>query len=235
MPDVSRFLSQINNYNANSPIQEKLGFELITCLKTHYKDNKFANILEFGCANGRLFRRLKIEFDKAKITGCDINDFSKSYFEDEFFIHDMNELNPIKKRFDLIISNACFQWLNPRLAISSIKSFSHSKSIIAFTTFDKHNFAELGFLCEGLNYLSKEELYDLLSLQFCDILIKPCVYEMCFDSPFSLLRHLRLSGVNTLKQKRYLGKEAIKIIQKQGCKLTYSALIILARIKNHPK
>lgn len=84
------------------------------------KESEFApiHILEIGCGTGYLTKKLSQQFPEATITAIDFApgmiEIAKQRINDErvhFLCGDIEEMG-LKERYDLIISNATFQWLN---------------------------------------------------------------------------------------------------------------------------
>lgn len=76
-----------------------------------------ADIIDIGCGPGNSTERLKRRYPNARITGADnspdmIATAISEYPEMEFIICDASkELSDIGRKFDIVFSNACIQWI----------------------------------------------------------------------------------------------------------------------------
>jgi malonyl-CoA O-methyltransferase len=129
-------------------------------------DTDGLNILEIGCGTGALTEILVNEFSFASITALDIapamikvaehrvlsstaNDvgYSNSQPDRLRFLHADVEMwapDAPTDSFDLIVSNACFQWLsNPRQTLCHLRRMLRAGGLLVFTTFGPDTFYEL--------------------------------------------------------------------------------------------
>lgn len=233
MYDMSSFLQANKYYEENTPVQAKMAKQLLDLLCLDFKEHDFGSVFEFGAGAGRLFYAAKARLQADSFLASDINDFSSFYKNDEFFLHDMNWPNPFCKRFDLVISNACFQWLDADTGLDNIASFLKPGGVMAITSFGPDNLWQIKELSgAGLSYLSIEELKQKLASSFDIKLFKATSEQLSFNTPKALLKHLRNSGVNALKPDFYLGKEALKTIEKKYKNtIFYQPIYIIARLK----
>lgn len=91
--------------------------QLIDQLSTNFFNQEIA-ILEIGCGTGYLTQLLCEKFPKAAITAVDLSsgmiELAKEKVREDrisFICGDIEELS-IERHYDLIISNATFQWFN---------------------------------------------------------------------------------------------------------------------------
>jgi malonyl-CoA O-methyltransferase len=116
------------------------------------KNNKmcFKNILEIGCGTGYVTRTLARQFSHAKITAVDIApgmiEHVKSTVKDDsisFICGDIEEIK-LDNTYDLIISNATFQWFNYLdITLEKLITALNPKGMLCFSTFGQHTFCEL--------------------------------------------------------------------------------------------
>lgn len=102
-------------YDEYAVIQKEMAADVILRLKKIKR--RFSNILEIGCGTGYLTGLLANTFPHARITALDIapemitaaRENLKGYKTIEYVVAD-GENPPLETSFDLIISNAVFQW-----------------------------------------------------------------------------------------------------------------------------
>ena len=141
-----RFSRNAKQYDKYANVQKIMGDKLISII-----DNKnIKNILEIGCGTGYVTRSLKEHFPEAKITAVDIApgmiEYVKSTIPNadiEFVCGDVEEM-VLSEEYDLIISNATFQWFNhfDKTVGKLIGQLGEDGSLI-FSTFGEKTFIEL--------------------------------------------------------------------------------------------
>ncbi|WP_254904781.1 methyltransferase domain-containing protein [Clostridium tyrobutyricum] len=106
--------------------------------------------MEIGCGTGELTLSLSKLFPSSHITAVDIApgmiDTAKSKFKNQYidFICDDIENMKIKHNYDLIISNAAFQWFNNlQKTVDKLYVALNSAGILCFSTFGQYTFCEL--------------------------------------------------------------------------------------------
>jgi malonyl-CoA O-methyltransferase len=152
--------SAASSYDNHAHVQrmmaERLASSLIGSLNIRNHDG--LNILEIGCGTGVLTEILLREWSSASITALDlaeamieaaqqrVSSSNGQPHRARFLSADIerwaSEAEPAS--FDLIVSNACFQWLrHPRETLRYLRRMLCSGGSLAFTTFGPHTFREL--------------------------------------------------------------------------------------------
>ncbi|QGG46246.1 malonyl-ACP O-methyltransferase BioC [Heliorestis convoluta] len=181
------------NYDNYANVQKKmaqdlLNFFLVKGDKGQEEDgpiisNKNIDILEVGCGTGYLTKRLCTLYPEAQITAVDIAPGMIDYAQKklnhqnlDFLCGDIEEIG-IPKKFDLIISNATFQWFNqPGETLAKLDSLLKHQGLLIFSTFGNKTFQELHHsyakakeilqlstdASPGQNFFHREELLQLL-------------------------------------------------------------------------
>lgn len=142
-----RFSRNAKSYDRYANVQKKMGDKLIEDIKNN---NPIKNILEIGCGTGYVTQRLVNHFPNAEITAIDIApgmiEHVKSNIESDrvnFICGDIEEMD-LDNKYDLIISNATFQWFNHlNKTTSKLIRLLDKKGILCFSTFGKNTFKEL--------------------------------------------------------------------------------------------
>ena len=135
----------------------------------------------------------------------DITDVSGLYPSDNFILGDIEQVNLSKKEyiFDLIISNATFQWINDlNNLFKNLYMNLEKEGYFCFTTFGKENFIELKRVANiSLKYYSLENLSYILSSNNFEILhIEEDMNKLFFENPYQVLKHIKNTGVNSIKK-----------------------------------
>lgn len=141
-------------YEKVTPVQQKMGKQLLGWVQKQTKNKQPDRLLELGCGTGILTRQLRQQFPQAKIQAVDlapkmIRQAKKKQPPDpglKYLIADAeNEwksLTPLP--LDGIISNATVQWfLDPRQALARYAASLRPGGLLAWSTFGPDTFAEL--------------------------------------------------------------------------------------------
>ncbi|AQW85824.1 methyltransferase domain-containing protein [Campylobacter pinnipediorum] len=229
---ANNFLKAKDTYEKEAKIQkimrERLLKELLEQKKSHY-----SRIWEFGSGQDELGKIIRKHIGYDKYLSSDINDYGV-YYKDKnvnFKTIDMNKISDFSdiSKFDLIISNACLQWLDARKILPLLSDHLKENGILAISTFGKENLKQVydltGF---GLSYLDVDELQSLCK-SYKDVKIKSELHELKFNSPIELFRHLKNSGVNSLGN-IYLSKSILAKCENEFKNtLTYESIYIIAK------
>lgn len=234
-----QFKKSIDVYEQHAVVQAIMADKLINALPLY----DYSFILELGCGSGLLTRKLiqKVRFDKYYAN--DIVEKSKVYIDkilqDYVFLGGNALRLHVNGKFNLIISNALFQWFdNLEKSLDYFKTFLNKDGIIAFTTFSPDNYKEINVLTGlTLEYKSIDEIREILDKNFEIKYLENFEYTMHFQNPLEVLVHMKNTGVNALSSKP-LGIKDIKIFCDNykasfpDLTLTYSPIIAVARLKD---
>lgn len=180
------------------------------------------SVLDIGCGIGNSTAVLAKKFPYAKITGADNSDdmlaaARKENPDIEFIKLDAEkELGSIKKRYDIVFSNACIQWIpNHRRVIGSLFSLLNDGGILAvqipqqskhpvhgimksLSQSDKWN--EKLHIKRKYNNLSENEYYDVLSELSNNFRIWEVTYFFSMPSYDSMVEWYKGTGLRTYLQ-----------------------------------
>ena len=242
-----RFTKSIHTYKDNAIIQKTMALKLLNILKEEsLNKKKFDDVFEFGCGCGLLTYEF---FNNFSCTNYICNDIVKSCYDYifninkkiEFICADVENIE-LNKKFDLIISNATFQWLNnPKKTTNTLISNLKEDGILAFTTFGPYNLKEFKQLGFGLNYINIESIKSLFPIKDKNkIIIKDEIIQLHFKNPYYVLKHLKCSGVNAVynhsftktKLKKFIDDyyKLFKTKDKNFVTLTYHPVYIFFKI-----
>ena len=230
-----RFEKGLSTYDENAVVQKIMAKNLVELLGAV----EFKNILELGCGTGVLTKEVtdNIRFEKYIavdiVEGCDkyIKEISS---EVKFIAEDIENFSTDEK-FDLIISNASFQWLdNLPLFLKRVKNLLSDNGVFAFTVFGKDNYSEMSDFVEKIpEYYSREELKKMLP-DFKKSEIKENKQVLEFSTPTEVLYHIKNTGVNALSQTRWTKSDLLNFEKNYPknpngmYRLTYHPIYVIA-------
>lgn len=223
------FSKHARDYDQNSRVQDLCASRLIKEVNT----NGVSSILDIGCGTGNYTKLLKSKFPQAKIKAVDISaEMIKVAKEKlgnegiEFIVADAESLN-LEEEFDLISSNASFQWFQYlKSDLAKYKEALSKKGTISFSTFGPQTFSQLHsclkeFFQKPLsisasNFLNKEKVADILKAIFSEVQVKEEIYNQDYNSLIELLENLRCTGTrgNGLKGEIFWTPRRIASIEK---------------------
>ncbi|MBA2940351.1 malonyl-ACP O-methyltransferase BioC [Paenibacillus sp. CGMCC 1.16610] len=153
--------SSAGSYDEHANVQKMMAEQLAAALKESAREStstRVGSILEIGCGTGIVTSGLVEKYPKASITALDIAPGmlqaaeqrvrgSQPAVRDIRFIHgDVEKWSAAASlaSFDLIVSGACFQWLqNPKQTLQHLRRLLRPGGLLAFTTFGPATFYEL--------------------------------------------------------------------------------------------
>ncbi len=203
----SRFGKHLKDYDKNAKIQKIMAEKLISlCSKKKYK-----NILEIGCGTGLLTKEAIKNLEFENYTAIDIVEECESYIKNidgkiNFISRDVETLKEISPNPELIISNAALQWTSDfEKTVKTLKNMLTKNGELIISTFGKENFREIFYIMgTTLKYYSESELKEF----FPDFEIYPPeIHIMSFPSPKDVLKHLQLTGVNSIENRAWTKKD----------------------------
>ncbi|MDD5464829.1 MAG: malonyl-ACP O-methyltransferase BioC [Candidatus Omnitrophica bacterium] len=228
-------------YDRYAAVQNQAAFELASSLK----NNNFSKILELGCGTGNYTLILRQKFKDARIRALDISEEMISVAQNklknediEFMVADAERPIP-DKDFDLITSNACFQWLNDLgKALRGYAKSLRRGGLACFSIFGPRTFCELDAALKSVLQESRPDsayfcnragLKETLKDNFKSVKINEVCYKESFGSLKGLLEKIKYSGIrgNGLNRKVYFSRGLLARLEKayldkfQGIGATY--------------
>jgi len=235
------FEKSMDKYDENAIVQRFLAHKLVEETALLKKD--FGKILELGCGTGLLTREISKNLNFKSYTGNDLSEKSKKFIDKIFnnytFINgNAQKINP-NTTYDLIISNAMFQWFkNLDEVLNKYRTFLNPDGFLAFTTFSPENFQELKAITGlSLDYKTQDELHKILSKNYKILTSKNYKQTLEFNSPLELLYHMKNTGVNSLNSGSWTFADVKNFCKKYSetypkTTLTYSSILIIAAKSN---
>jgi malonyl-CoA O-methyltransferase len=231
----TRFSKSLNSYQKNAVVQKKMAEVLVSKIQK----KRFENVLEIGCGTGFLTKLLTEKINYKSYVATDIVEECKLFISKidkniEFTPCDIEKFKPDRK-FDLIVSNAVFQWVTDlSFLIKNLKSYLSQDGIIVFSTFGDKNFQELNNISNlSLNYLSLEELRKIFSDYEIDCL-EESEAMLEFPSIREMFEHMKKTGVNSLSEKTWTIKDFKRFEESYNATytsvhLTYNPVYVVIR------
>ncbi|MFA6989837.1 MAG: malonyl-ACP O-methyltransferase BioC [Candidatus Gastranaerophilaceae bacterium] len=235
-----RFKKAIKTYDKNAIVQNMMASNLIQKISEHC-GKKFPKILEIGCGTGLLTRKIAKNIEFEEFFSNDIVEDHKKIINkiipNSLFICENIEKANIEAEFDLIISNATFQWIKSFEKFQiNLQKMSKNNSIIAFTTFGIENFREIKEITGlGLKYKTTTEIKEMFNKNFKLIYEKEEILQLEFNSPFDILKHISSTGTNAVCSTKWTKNDLNTFCQKylkmyeteEKLKLTYNPLYFI--------
>ena len=211
-----------------------------------------ARILEIGCGTGNYTRFLLEKFNKASIVAVDKSkkmvEIARKKLEGEnleFIVADAEGLD-LEGKFDLITSNAAFQWLKDfECAMLNYKNALTEEGVISFSVFGPATFWELGHSLKAVlgshikigaaDFLKKYEIEMTMNRYFKAVTVKEEVVKETFNSLTELLNKIRCTGAwgsamkNILLWKRDAFKKTEEVYKSNFGKIEASYQIFFCR------
>jgi len=230
-------------YDRYSSVQYACALELINKIKI----NGFKKILDIGCGTGNYTKCLRTKFPLAQIKALDISsdmiEVAREKLGDEkieFIVADGESIS-FKEKFDLISSNASFQWFEDlKGALLRYKRLLNRKGVISFSTFGPDTFCELSqslremyrrreVSLSSCNFPQKTEVEKILKVLFKEVEIERKIHKEEYNLLPELLRKIKYSGVRGagLDRKAFWTPGTIEELQKvykgkfKGITVTY--------------
>ena len=207
-----RFTKNLLSYNEHARIQKRMAERLVSFIPR----DRFDNILEIGCGTGFLtglaVKKLNYKTYAALDIVKDCESFIKEIAPEIEFVHaDVEEyLNTREEKYDLILSNAVFQWIEDFEGfVKRLLAKLNPGGVLLFSTFGKENFWEIYHISQNtLKYYSPLEIKEMFE-EFAPIAEEE-IHIMAFQNPKEVLKHLHLTGVNAIESKQWTKSDLIK-------------------------
>jgi len=190
-------------YDRYSTVQDKTARELIA----HLNGSQFADILDIGCGTGNYTALLRERFPQSRITALDVSPemlqvAAKKLGDTIDFIAADGETFRMPHTFDLITSNACFQWFeNLDTALDSYAASLHANGVILFSAFGPTTYKQLA-ACLGQvsssTFLDADRIAETMTRTFENVRVREHVFTQEYESLRQLLNTIKYTGTRGL-------------------------------------
>lgn len=203
----NNFSRAARSYDAYSDVQDVCASALIEKME----ELSFGNILDVGCGTGSYTAALRKKFPRASIKAVDISPdmvrIAREKFSGdpaEFVVADA-ETADLGGGFDLVTSNASFQWFDsPERALARFAGMTSFGGHIIFSTFGPATLSELNFSLKKMfgggaetnsgNFIAGRRLKNILENNFRKVKVEERIYGQRYDSLLALFRKIKYSG-----------------------------------------
>jgi len=225
---VENFSRYAHLYDKYADVQNKTALALADLLKK----NNFFKILELGCGTGNYTLMLRDRFKDAQIKSLDISGemigvarHKLAHKKIEFIVADAQKID-LDDTFDLVTSNACFQWLNNlEPALQGYAKLLRKAGVICFSIFGPQTFCELNTALKmllqenrptAIFFPDRKRLEMMLKNNFKSIKINEISYQENFINLKQLLEKIKYSGIrgNGLSKKVYFSRGLLERLEK---------------------
>lgn len=244
---AERFDAGRSTYDDNSPVQYAIVDDLISDLYRLRLNRQImlpgAVCLEIGCGTGALSRQLAQLTREGFLYLWDTNSEPPEGFACSRFVSCDAEIQLCRTqsgRFDVIASASTIQWFNsPARFLNECYRVLRPGGIVLLTAFLRGNMNELA-AAGGVSLAlpDRNQWETMIPAGFETLSIDTKDYDMTFDSPVEVLRHLKLTGVNGLNRSTS-NTNGLSLIHRyprmldDKCHLTYRTIrLILKKNEN---
>jgi malonyl-CoA O-methyltransferase len=229
-----RFNKAAATYDEYANVQKKMGDALINLLQVNSKP---ISILEIGCGTGYVTEKLLRLFPQSTITAVDLAPemiaMARSRLNSNrvtFICEDVEQLR-LDTTYNLIISNATFQWLNDvSQTLLRLHEVLRPGGNLLFTTFGEKTFYELHTVyeqaCQGITnkrmgqrFFTKSALKELCDA-YDHLCISEAYYVEHFPTVYEFFHSVRKVGATNSNTGSYmqspsLFRQVIALYEKQ--------------------
>lgn len=195
-----RFRRSAASYRKAALVQRETARKLLDHFHLAAGEREFDRILEIGAGDGVLTELVETRFDYRELVLLDLvpewEPFHRERPRCRFLAGDVETVE-LPGPFDLILSNAVFQWVEDldRL-FRRLAEALRPGGWLGFSTFGPANLREIAELTgRGLRYPAPAELDARLGSRFEPVARHEELHRLEFDSPLEILRHLKATGV----------------------------------------
>ena len=203
-----------HGYDAGTDMQRGLADKIVEAISS--ERIKYSRALDIGCGTGYLTKRLNA-------TGCDMSfgmlNCAKSK-NSRYAQSDAVNLAFKDSTFDLVISNAAYQWVSDlRAAFKEARRILKPRGKFCFTIFNKNTLHELQNVCKDINIASRNFPDEAVLCSYLGEagfridLTGTLVYKKHYKDLWQLLKALKDRGSTSVVNKDIRGLGWRKILQ----------------------
>ena len=215
------FSKSARNYDSFAKVQKHMAKELMKNLTENLTEIK---ILEIGSGTGILTNYIVSKYPNSQITLIDISESMiescKSKFGNRInYIISDAEAYEFEDKFDLIISNATFQWFNNiNETVDKYRKLLTKNGKFIFSIFAEGTYKELNesFRRFSEEYKYSQDFISLAELKKIGKIVKEEYYIEEYDSLLDFLKSIKGIGAQSgLNNKKTLTPNIIRAVEKE--------------------
>ncbi|MGE5197600.1 MAG: malonyl-ACP O-methyltransferase BioC [Deltaproteobacteria bacterium] len=205
---IRNFSRCAHSYDAYADVQKRSAAQLLAFTP---ESSRCMKILEIGCGTGNLTLLLRERFKYAEIKAIDISEkmvevaAKKLNGKGVKFIIADAETIILDEGFDLIASNACFQWFDDlENALLKYCGLLNEGGTLLFSMFGPSTFGELNAALtntfrrastSSVNFYAKEKITGILKRGLKAVKVGETEYRESFPSLRELLNRVKYTGI----------------------------------------
>ncbi len=236
-----RFCCTLKSYGTHAVVQKAMAKELSEIICSLQPARSFERVLEVGSGSGAFMAELLSRCTVAAYYANDLVEESRHSLlevldrfpvqEFHFLAGDVEHLEELPSKLDLVASNATLQWLEDLDGFfRNMAAHLMPGGMLAFSTFGTSNMQEISAIeGVGLSYHTLGELKLLAGKYFELTVSREEVQRLEFSSPEAVLHHIRRTGVNGIRRRSWTKSRYQHFIEqyrrlfscKNGVSLTY--------------
>lgn len=204
---ANNFSKSVKTYDKYARVQKHMAKELLAYLP----NKEIKNILEIGCGTGYFTNLLLKKYPHSKIDICDISSHmleeSKKKFSNKINNYILGDIENLKldTKYDLIVSNATFQWFNNlENTLVYLKTLLNKDSKIIFSTFGEKTYWELTESFKRINsqYEYSQSFKSKLYFENLNCKVEEEFYLEEFENLIKFLKNIKGIGATSARSER---------------------------------
>ncbi|WP_457755546.1 methyltransferase domain-containing protein [Thermodesulfatator indicus] len=231
---ASRFKKALSTYDQEARVQARMAKELVSLLGSIKKH--FESVLEVGIGTGLLTRFFLERYQPFFMVAFDLVEANHGFKDCLYVLRADAESLPFKTgSFDLIVSNATFQWFTrPKETLFQLAKTLKPQGILAFSTFGPTTMKEFFPKKRPPGILNAQE-WQSIKPPFLKLLLQKEWQEtLFFNSPKEALAHVKKTGALgylksswSIKDYRSWERRYKKLAGEEGYPLTFEPIIMI--------
>lgn len=222
---ANNFSKSAKTYDKHAKVQKHMANNLLSYLP----NENINSILEIGSGTGYFTNLLLKKYPNSKIDICDISSHmleeSKKKFSNKINKYILGDIETIKfnSKYDLIVSNATFQWFNHlEDTVLYLKTLINKNSKIIFSTFGEKTYWELteSFRRIHSQYEYSQNFKSKLYFENLEYKVEEEFYLEEYESLIKFLKNIKGVGATSAKTgKKIITKGLLEQVEKEYIKL----------------
>lgn len=252
---AKHFSLSAQTYDHATPVQQSMSERLLQSVAESYADSDGPEkILEIGCGTGYLTHGLSSRYPDAEITALDISEAmahltsQRCPWAEVINIDAEDYLSATQLKYDLVISNATFQWFSdPHQAVLNAHACLKAGGLFALASFGQNTFHELrqsfNHAYERLNLDKQAHVVEMIDVNrlresYLNAHVEEFEINPTFESVRSFLKSIQAAGaVNAQRHSASMRRDVYKLMSRfyeqqfshdtHGISVTYHAFNML--------